>query len=224
VNGHRLYVQYGCGFSSATGWQNFDNSPTLRIERMPIVGIAISAYWSGNKERFPKNVRYGDIVKGLPVVEHSASGCYASHVLEHLSLNDMRTALRNTAKILKPGGIFRMVVPDLLERARIYITSAAEGDPLASHKFLQSSYLGLERRPQNPFQFLRLAFGNSHHLWMWDEYSLAAELLAAGFHKIRRCELGDSPDPMFNHVEQRSRFFDDELQIKECALEARIPL
>jgi hypothetical protein len=30
------YVQYGCGYSAPNSWVNFDASPTLRFERIPI--------------------------------------------------------------------------------------------------------------------------------------------------------------------------------------------
>ena len=68
-----LYVQYGCGWASASkGWQNFDVSPTLRFERIPLIG----KLYTKNNNRFPPNVLYGDIVKGLPVKESSAEAVY----------------------------------------------------------------------------------------------------------------------------------------------------
>src|ERR1700743_1953204 len=108
-----LYVQYGCGFSAGTGWLNFDSSPTLRIERIPVVGSLLSACLSGNAMRFPGDVQYGDICNGLPVANGTARGVYASHILEHSSLDDLRQALDNTYRMLAPGGIFRLIVPDL---------------------------------------------------------------------------------------------------------------
>ena len=70
---------------------------------------------------FPANVEYGDIVKGLPVPTGSCRGIYSSHVLEHLALNDLRKALRETHRLLAEGGTFRLVVPDLEHEARTYL-------------------------------------------------------------------------------------------------------
>ena len=121
----KLYVQYGCGLSAPKEWQNFDASPTLRLQRLPIFGALLKKQLN---VVFPKEVRYGDIVKGLPLKENSCSGIYCSHVLEHLALKDFRTALINTYKILKPGGVFRCLVPDLeitfTEKSRLPITSS----------------------------------------------------------------------------------------------------
>jgi SAM-dependent methyltransferase len=219
-----IYVQYGCGFAPGPeGWTNFDASPTLRMERIPNVGPAISALFSGNSKRFPESIRYGDICKGLPVADSSVRGCFASHVLEHLSRDDVPVALSNTFRILEPGGLFRLIVPDLYERAKKYVAAVEMKSSDASAEFLKSSCLGLEKRPRTPFDYLRNAIGGSAHLWMWDEFSMTAALQRAGFVDIRRCEFGDSPDPMFAIVEQKSRYFDDNRQVAECALEARKP-
>ena len=89
-------VQYGCAWSAPENWANFDCSPTLRFEKIPFIG----KLYTKNEHRFPDNVRYGDIVKGLPISNNSCDFIYCSHVLEHLSLNDCRRALRNTYKVM----------------------------------------------------------------------------------------------------------------------------
>jgi len=218
-----VYVQYGCAFSPGEGWLNFDNSPTLRIERLPVLGGAISSWFSGNASRFPPSVRYGDICQGLPVPDGIARGVYASHVLEHLSLDDLRTALAKTYNLLAPGGIFRLIVPDLQARAQRYVESVSNASPDAAAVFLRTSGLGQERRPKTLAELARHALGGSRHLWMWDEYSLAAELKKANFVAVRRCEFSDATDPMFSRVEAHKRFHDPDDDIRECALEARRP-
>jgi SAM-dependent methyltransferase len=224
MSDRKLYVQYGSGFTAADGWLNLDSSPTLRIERIPIVGSALSALFSGNSQRFPAAVQYGDIRKGLPVVDGSVLGCYASHVLEHLSLEDMREALANTFRMLAPGGVFRLIVPDLHGRASRYVAAAGRASPDAATEFIQSMHIGHERRPRTPMQHLRHLFGGSMHLWMWDLPSMSAELSRAGFVQIRKCEFGDASDPMFAKVENKDRFFDEDLGLAECAIEARRPV
>lgn len=218
-----LYVQYGCGFAAADGWLNFDSSPTLRIERIPAIGSALSALFSGNRQRFPSVVQYGDICKGLPLADGSVLACYASHVLEHLSLEDMRVALVNTFRILAPGGTFRLIVPDLQGRASRYVAAAGSASPDAAVQFIRSTLLGHERRPHTPLQYMRQLVGGSMHLWMWDLHSMSAELSRAGFVRIRRCEFGDAADPMFARVERKDRFFDEDLCLPECAIEAHRP-
>jgi len=198
-NQNEVYVQYGCGWSAPAGWRNFDASPTLRFERLPLIGHL----YQKNKQRFPENVEYGDIVKGLPLPANSCDGVYCSHVLEHLSLQDFRTAVRNTLRILKPGRTFRLVVPDLEICCRNYLEDAR---PDAAIRFLQDTCLGEERRPRSLRGFMSTWLGNSKHLWMWDLRSIVAELQGAGFTRIRRAGFGDSGNAMFALVEERSRW------------------
>jgi len=74
------YVQYGAGYTAGEGWLNFDASPTLRAERVPLLGGLLGSLW-GNPQRYPPGIVYGDIVKGLPVADGTVDGLYASHVL-----------------------------------------------------------------------------------------------------------------------------------------------
>ena len=193
------YIQYGCGMSAPNQWRNFDNSPTLLFERIPFIG----SLYSKNQSRFPKNVECGEIVKGLPIKPESCLGVYCSHVLEHLSLNDFRTALLNTKSILCSGGVFRFVLPDLETSVTKYIESAADDAALT---FMKETYLGHENRAKGLKGFIFTWLGNSQHLWMWDYKSIASEPKKSGFIGIRRAYLGDSSDPFFNMVEDKERW------------------
>jgi SAM-dependent methyltransferase len=195
------YVQYGCGWSAPKEWINFDASLTLRWERIPILGR-----YTKNPRRYPENVRPGDIVKGLPVPDESCQGVYASHVLEHLTLQEFHEALQNTYRILQKGRIFRLVVPDLERSAREYIARLDQGNPNASAFFLRETTLGYERRERGLIGFARKLLNTSAHLWMWDEGSMTQALREHGFLQIRRCRFGDCEDSMFSLVEERGRF------------------
>ncbi|MFN8115600.1 MAG: methyltransferase domain-containing protein [Bacteroidia bacterium] len=199
----KKYVQYGCGHSAPKEWVNFDVSPTLRIQKTPIIGLLVKKKLNTT---FPSNVLYGDIIKGLPIEDNTCDGLYCSHTLEHLALDEFRIALKNSYRILKKGGVFRCIVPDLEHIAREYITSLEKGDDLASVKFVSETLLGSESRQKGIKNFISSFYGNSKHLWMWDSNSMTAELKNAGFSKIRNCVFNDSSDPMFALVENKSRF------------------
>lgn len=194
-----VYIQFGCGWSAPEGWRNFDASPTLRFERLPILG----RLYTKNESRFPNNVEYGDIVKGLPIPTGSCKAIYCSHVLEHLSLEDFRRAVRNTISVLEPAGVFRFVLPDLEWEINQYIRDPAAD---AAIKFMRSTGLGYEKRARGIKQFLIGWMGNSQHLWMWDYKSIKKELEDAGFVEVRRALFGDSSDPVFKDVEDEGRW------------------
>jgi len=193
------YVQYGCGFCAPASWRNFDASPTLRFERIPMVG----SLYSRNASRFPDNVEYGDIVRGLPVADGSCRAIYCSHVLEHLSLEEFRRALRNTRALLQDDAIFRLVMPDFEECVNDYTSSH---DAEAAIRFMSSSGLGTEARPRSPGSVLSALFGHARHHWLWDFKAARLELERSGFREIRRARYGDSTESRFADVEEEARW------------------
>ena len=216
------HIYNGASTSAVPGWLNFDASLTVRVQNLPVVGRRL-ARLKGNAFDFPVFLKYGDIIKGLPVPDASADGVYASHVLEHLSLEDMRTALRYTLRILKPGGVFRLIVPDLRERARRYV-ARVEADPddaEAAPWFVADTELGEARPLGGTLTRMRGALALGRHQWMWDYPSMARELDRAGFVQIRPSKFGDAEDPKFAEVEQMDRYFTGDIQ--ELAIEARRP-
>lgn len=193
------YVQYGCGWCAPETWFNFDASPTLRFERLPLFG----SLYTRNAKRFPTNIRYGDITRGLPIPPNSCTAIFCSHVLEHLALNDFEVALHNTFKYLKTGGTFRFVLPDLEQLARDYL---ADGSAQAASRFMDASCLGEKRRERGLRGILSAWLGNSAHLWMWDEKAMTEQLKTHGFTRIRRATYGDAADRNFDAVEDAGRF------------------
>ena len=213
------YVQYGSGLSCPSNWINFDVSPTLRLQRLPLIG----PIFKRGATVFPNDVRFGDIVEGLPLPDGSADGVYASHVLEHLSYTDFWKALKNTYRVLKPGGYFRLIVPDLEARARMYLERLDAGVHDANSWFIDSMSMGARHRARGTRSIVRSALGHSAHLWMWDEPSIRAALEHVGFVHARRCQFNDSADEAFRAVEDRGRFRDEGQAIDECAMEAQRP-
>jgi len=213
IAGSKLYVQYGSGpFSAPKGWKNYDASPTLKIQQIPLIGKLLAPVMHVS---FHPDVLLGDILKGLPgIQDNSCDGIYCSHVLEHLAYKDCLLAIRNSFRMLKPGGYFRCVLPDLAVAAKRYITQLANNDPKANTAFMEETLLGKQERIRGFKQLIQLALGNREHLYMWDHISLTHQLEAAGFKNIRPCGFNDSPDPMFKLVEEESRF------INAVALEA----
>jgi predicted SAM-dependent methyltransferase len=197
------YVQFGCGVCAPDDWQNFDAGPAFWLQsRMPFFTPLLKK--KGFPE-YPKNIKYGDVIKGLPVPPQSAQVVYCSHVLEHMSLDELRVALRNVFSYLRPGGTFRLVVPDLEQLIKTYLADPGAG---AASRFMQDSYLGEKNVTRGLNAMPTALFGRARHLWMWDYKGMAEELAAAGFTSIRRAQFGDSSDPHFQNVESEGRWTD----------------
>jgi len=69
------------------------------------------------------HVRQHDLTTGLPYTDRSFDVVYSSHVIEHLTLSQLRNFLAECHRVLKPEGILRLVFPNLEEIARNYLQS-----------------------------------------------------------------------------------------------------
>lgn len=196
-----LNIQYGAGLCGPENWRNFDSSPMLRLQRVPMLNL-LPIVRRGAP--YPKTVIYGDVVKGLPVATGSADLVYCSHTLEHLALEDCRIALRESFRMLKSGGVFRAVMPDLRYLCSSYV-SASVTDPAAAGNFMLNSHLGLVRRPRG-MERVRQLFSRDAHLWMWDYAGINSELMQAGFAHVREASFGDSRHAAFSDVESPHRW------------------
>jgi SAM-dependent methyltransferase len=206
-------INVGCGISVGRTWKNYDASPTLRFERLPLIGYL----YTKNARRFPASVNYGNIVKRPLCPIGTADAVYCSHMLEHVPLEDMRKALGNIYAMLKPDGIFRMIVPDLETRIMRYVKS---NERTRAHEFVELTGLGRIQSGSGLVSKFYQVFRTSGHRWMYDWESMNEELSRVQFVAIRRCKFGDSEIKEFAEVEDYRRF-EGPLLGPELAIECR---
>ena len=85
-----------------------------------------------------KEVISHDIRQGLPFADNSFDAVYHSHVLEHLNPEQGEKLIRECGRVLAPGGILRVVVPDLERITRLYLDMldrAWVGNPEAEENY-----------------------------------------------------------------------------------------
>jgi len=68
----------------------------------------------------PSVIRH-DVTRGIPFDECVFESVYHSHILEHLNPDQGLQLIGECFRVLKPGGVLRMVVPDLERIARLYL-------------------------------------------------------------------------------------------------------
>lgn len=62
-----------------------------------------------------------DLTKKWKIADNSKDAVYHSHVMEHVPKNAVKTFISECHRVLKPGGVIRVVIPDLEMIARNYI-------------------------------------------------------------------------------------------------------
>jgi predicted SAM-dependent methyltransferase len=107
-------LNIGCGHRYHTDWVNIDVDPAT------------------------PEVMKADIIKGLPFSENTFDVVYHSNVLEHLPSDLGQNMIAECFRVLKPGGILRISVPDLEKICREYLSNmekASKGDNAAAHAY-----------------------------------------------------------------------------------------
>ena len=193
-----MNIHIGCEFKIGRSWKNYDISITAQIEKIPLLRKFIKI----NALPYPKEVIYGDTSKRPLCKNNEADNIYCSHALEHMTKEDMQKALKNIYFMLKSGGCFRLIVPDLETRAQKYLKNQD------SDAFIESIGFGRKKNDRSFKDFLRKLSGNSGHLWMYDNKSMQKYLDEAGFKNIRKSKIGDSGIQVFSEVEEVHRFID----------------
>jgi SAM-dependent methyltransferase len=179
----------GAGAATVPGWLNLDASPSLAVAKLlpgPLLGAlgavlprrrgeALRAY--GRQRR---NLRWGDARKRLPFPDGAVDAVYSSHFIEHVRREDAAHFARECHRMLRPGGIVRLVAPDLRRLARQYLLGE-NGSRLDADGFVAATLLQERGRPGFPRRVLASFLDRADHLWMYDGESLVALLRDAGF-------------------------------------------
>lgn len=173
-SGGVLRVNVGCGATPTAGWLNLDNSPSLLIPRWAVEWLCQRRFIDPMQARIAvigheRGVRRARATK-IPVADGGAEVVYSSHMLEHLTRHDADRFLLEAHRVLRPGGILRLVVPDI----RIYVDEyLAKGE---ADVFVERLRLANERSSLKGF-----LVGFRDHRWMYDAASLTAIVERAGF-------------------------------------------
>jgi len=115
----RALLNLGCGPRANPNWINIDFSWYARLRRYPGLVVLLRSLGLFSPERyayflgFPDNVIVWDLRKGIPFNDDSFNAVYSSHLLEHLDRAVVGPFLIECRRVLKPGGVLRIVVPDL---------------------------------------------------------------------------------------------------------------
>lgn len=188
-------INLGCGRTPTPGWINFHNSPTVRLARIPFAIEALSRTRILNTEQLAfarvardHDIRWADAARRLPLPDASAGVAYSSHMLEHLAPALARMFLAEVRRVLAPGGILRLALPDLRKLAADY---ARDGD---ADRFVNRTLL--TEAPRGATDRLRtLLFGARNHAWMYDGHSLIRLLGQCGYRDAVELPAGKTTIP-----------------------------
>jgi SAM-dependent methyltransferase len=179
-----LKLHLGCGHHVVEGWVNIDGAWGAWFGNHPVLATVARAL-RVPVPAWPRGVRRNDLRRRLPFESHSAEAIYASHILEHLHLEDADRLLADCGRVLRPGGILRVVVPDLAAIVEEYLGRSPFATPIGGDTpgdRMNARLRGHEpRRPGLPRRLYDVVADFHTHKWMYDADSVVARLGRAGF-------------------------------------------
>ena len=112
------YLNLGCGYNYSTEreWTNVDFIST---------GAGVLAH---------------NLLTGIPFKNNSFDLVYHSHVLEHFKKEDAEIFIQDCLRVLKPGGIIRIAIPDLETIATNYLNLLKQGIEYPNDELIELNY------------------------------------------------------------------------------------
>jgi SAM-dependent methyltransferase len=209
-DGPRLNV--GSGPAVAPAWVSSDGSWQARLAGHRWLARAASRVFGIEVGHWPQGITYRNVRSGLGYDDGSIAVVYASHLLEHLYREEALRFLRDVRRALVPGGVCRIVVPDVAAIVGWYL--AHQREPAEQRQQPSSDLLmGLlllrpERRRGTGIVALVRQWADLHeHKWMYDRDGLLALVGEAGFVDVSARGYLDSgiPRDVLAQVERADR-------------------
>lgn len=190
-----LCLNIGCGPSGLKkGWLNYDwgilpfLSKFKRMRRL-IVGLGLL---SGEYQVNWPPIKLVDIRRRFPLKDGTVQFIYCSHILEHFDRWQALKILKECRRVLRKGGVIRIVIPDIEKMYQIYQQTAKR----AGRKLCRL-WWGFNKDGQPGSIILRWerVFIRGHQ-WNYDRKELKILLQEAGFSKMKKVgfQQGKVPD------------------------------
>lgn len=190
-------LNLGCGSKTSAAAINIDWSIYLRLRKSRI-GRALAPLWLRGYRREAFRDIAGEIIvhdlsKGIPFASGTVDAVYHSHVLEHIDREEVPAFLGEILRVLRPGGIHRMAVPNFGRDAQDYLASLREQRmdhdemlvPLLAASVMREARGTMLQSPiRRTIENLLLGDARRRgqtHQWAYDEVNLRQILEASGF-------------------------------------------
>ena len=169
-----LRLNLGCGSVHPQGWVNVDASLGARLAQVPLLGRVL-ARWLGLRIAWSPDIVVHDLRRPFPWPDASAAVVYSSHTLEHLTRDDGRRFLAECARVLAPGGVMRIVVPDVS-----LVLAGLEKGRFPADELLDRLGTGFEEPGDGPWRRRLAPLFRHPHRCMYDGPSLLQAFEDAG--------------------------------------------
>lgn len=171
---HPRMLNVGCGTDYKEGWINIDNNSDDNIEKLDLSH---------------------DLRNPLPYKDNTVDYIFNEHFFEHLTVEEGQGAMKEFMRVLIPGGVMRIAMPDLAQAVEAYCDTKWK-----DREFMKKFDLDFV---QTRAELLNMNFRWWGHQWLYDWEELERRLKQAGYTKIKQCEYHISDHPHLCNLETR---------------------
>lgn len=165
----RLHV--GAGSTRLDGWLNTDILPTSPL--------------------------FLDATHRFPIRGNSVLFIFNEHFIEHVPRHRALAFLKESFRVLQPGGVLRISTEDVEALVRAYINHPRHVR-LLNERNRRRGY----QYTYYPVDILNKAFLEDDHVCLYDTQTLEQMLSSVGFRDITRCKVGESHHAALCGIEQ----------------------
>jgi predicted SAM-dependent methyltransferase len=191
---HKLHI--GCGGNYLKGWFNTDLSPNSRRTRL-------------------------NATKRFPFPDNTFDYIFTEHMIEHVPYALGRVMLAECFRVLKPGGVLRVVTPNLKFLLGLY----QDNEQKINRDYIKWSgelFLG-EKAPHNATSVINNFYRDWGHQYIYDVPVMKDALTKSGFTEIVETEIGKSSHPELQSLEHDERMPEGFLALESMIIEAKKP-
>jgi len=155
LNDRRIMINLGSGHWKFEGWVNVD----IDVDSRPDV--------------------CADLSHGLPFRDRCADFMHSEDFIDQLTLPQAGRFLRECHRILKPGGVIRVLTPDVEQLAKMYLHRPE------ALKSLWRDHVGVALRYGTAAEILNLGMRFAGHTFLYDAETFARLATDCGFRAER---------------------------------------
>jgi predicted SAM-dependent methyltransferase len=165
------YLNIGADGNRPKGWLNVDLYPTF-------------------------GVVYLDATLMSPLPSESFDAVLCEHMIEHVSRGHAFEICKQIHRVLKPGGVARLVTPDLDRLARLVLQPATEED-----RYLQLVRIWSGNPLATSVDSVNILFREYGHQYLYNRAALRNVLVDAGFSNIVETSASGYGNPVFRDAQ-----------------------
>lgn len=150
-----------------------------------------------NTDIMPPAPLYLNATRHFTLDDNSVKYIFSENFIEHISLSDAMTFLKESFRVLSWDGVIRIATPDLEAHSKEYLSRSS----IAISLLERNKQIGYEYGPTLAAIINKIFLADSH-CYIYNFETLEYMLKQTGFTMVTRCEIRKSLNPELCNLEQ----------------------